>query len=205
MERVKLEQIRRRARGRSTRGETALNRGARGIGECRARRDQSATGRGTGRPRYASSVSRVSANASGVNAQRAECRATIATQMQVVTAKRRDVKLLEQLSEQRLEAWTAESRARDRRTSGRSVSGRMATRRKADSPLSYTIDAWPLDRIGILTGGGDVPGLNSVIKERRLPRHRERLRSHRHPPRLGRPDARQSGRSRQPQRATFCR
>ena len=44
-------------------------------------------------------------------------------------------------------------------------------------------------RIGILTGGGDVPGLNSVIKSVTYRAHRAGLRGPGHPPRLGGPDA----------------
>jgi len=36
---------------------------------------------------------------------------------------------------------------------------------KGTSPVFYNESAMPARRIGILTGGGDVPGLNSVIKE----------------------------------------
>ena len=39
---------------------------------------------------------------------RADCRARIAAQLQVISAKRRDVLLLERLREQRLKAWTAD-------------------------------------------------------------------------------------------------
>ena len=40
--------------------------------------------------------------------QRAECRQRISTQMPVVTAKRRDLRLLDRLKEQRLKDWKAE-------------------------------------------------------------------------------------------------
>ncbi len=50
-------------------------------------------------------------------------------------------------------------------------------------------------RIGILTGGGDVPGLNSVIKTVVYRGSRTRMRSRRHSPRLGRFDPRQPRRS----------
>ena len=43
-------------------------------------------------------------------------------------------------------------------------------------------------RIGILTGGGDVPGSQQRHQERRLSRDRAGLRGLRHPPRLGGPD-----------------
>ena len=52
-------------------------------------------------------------------------------------------------------------------------------------------------RIGILTGGGDVPGLNAVIKNVVYRASEQRHRSRRHPPRMGRSHACQSGRSRQ--------
>ena len=42
--------------------------------------------------------------------------------------------------------------------------------------------------IGILTGGGDVPGLNPGDSRRHHPRAARRLRSHRPAPRLGQPD-----------------
>ena len=44
-----------------------------------------------------------------------------------------------------------------------------------------------MKRIGVLTGGGDVPGLNPCIKTIGLSRHRRRLRSRRHSQRVGRP------------------
>jgi len=52
---------------------------------------------------------------------------------------------------------------------------------------------WPYSR-----GGGDVPGLNSVIKTVVYRGTRDRLRSHRHPPGLGGLDARQPPGPRQP-------
>ena len=55
-------------------------------------------------------------------------------------------------------------------------------------------------RIGILTGGGDVPGLNSVIKTVVYRGAENGIRSHRHPPWLGGVDARQPQRPRQPRR-----
>ena len=60
-------------------------------------------------------------------------------------------------------------------------------------------------RIGILTGGGDVPGLNSVIKSVVYRRQRPGLRGHRHPQGVGRSDPPQPGRSGQQKRPTSCR
>ena len=48
-------------------------------------------------------------------------------------------------------------------------------------------------RIGILTGGGDVPGLNGVIKGVTYRAARARLRGRRHPPWLGGPDPPEAG------------
>ena len=41
--------------------------------------------------------------------------------------------------------------------------------------------------IGILTGGGDVPGFKPGNPRRHIPRAARRLRGNRHPSRLGRP------------------
>ena len=51
-------------------------------------------------------------------------------------------------------------------------------------------------RIGILTGGGDVPGLNAVIKSVVYRNHRDGLRRPRHPARLDGNSSRTCGRGR---------
>ena len=56
---------------------------------------------------------------------RAECRKRIDAQLAVLTVKRREVKLLEKLKEQRFEKWEKEMFKGDRPAGGRSLFGQV--------------------------------------------------------------------------------
>ena len=89
--------------------------------------------------------------------------------------------------------WSALTPAAARRTPPGTCTGTAplrGLRRRDRTPARSTLAHVRTRRIGILTGGGDVPGLNSVIKSVVYRADRDRLRGHRHPPRLGGPHPR---------------